>query len=133
MNNPIPLKIRLLAAGFHTLNALFPALSIFSILVIWVAWLCTRNIHPFVDLAGRNALNCAINNLLWTTVGVTVCLLVFSLTCGLGNQDPSLFMISLMLVSLLVLAYVIYALVAGVFALKGYNLKSRLIYPFVQD
>jgi hypothetical protein len=70
------------------------------------------------------------------TVGLTVCLLVFSLTCGLGNQDPSLFMISLTLVSfvsLLVLAYVIYALVAGVFALKGCNLKSRLIYSFIQD
>lgn len=133
MNNPIPLKIRLLAAGFHALNVLFPILSIFSIIIIWIVWIFTRNIHPFVNLAGRNALNCAINSLLWTTVGLTLCVLLFSLTCGLGNQDPFPFMLGLALVSFLVFAYIIYALVAGIYAFTGSNFKSRLIYPFIQD
>ena len=132
MSNQIPLKFCLLAASFHALNALFPAISIFSILIIWIIWLCTKAIHPFIDLSGRNALNCAINDLLTTTVGIALCLLVFSLTCGVGNQDPFLLMASLMLVCLLMLAYAIYAVVAGIFALRGHNFTSRLIYPFIQ-
>jgi uncharacterized Tic20 family protein len=138
MNNSIPLKIRLLATSFHALNALFPVFSIFAILIIWILWLFTRNIHPFINLAGRNALNCAINNLLWMTVGMTLFIMAFSLTCGVGNQNPSplmttLLMISFTLVSLIVFAYVIYALVAGIYAFRGVNFKSRLIYPFIQD
>jgi hypothetical protein len=50
MSNQIPLKFRLLAASFHALNALFPAISIFSILIIWIMWLCTKAVHPFIDL-----------------------------------------------------------------------------------
>jgi uncharacterized Tic20 family protein len=132
MSNQIPLKVRLVVASFHTLNALFPLISIFSILIIWIVWLFTKATHSFIDLSGRNALNCAINNLLWMTVVLTLCLLVFSLTCGIGNQDPSLFMVSLMLACLLELAYIIYAVVAGIFALRGHNFTSRLIYPFIQ-
>lgn len=131
MNSQIPLKFRLLAASFHALNALFPIISIVSILVVWIVWLLTREIHPFIDLSGRNALNCAINNLLTMTVGIALCLLVFSLTCGVGNQDPSLLMASLIFVCLLVLAYTVYAIVAGIFALRGHNFTSRLIYPFL--
>lgn len=138
MNNLIPLKIRLLAASFHALNALFPGASIFSILIIWILWLFTRNIHPFINLAGRNALNCAINSLLWLTVGMTLVIMLFSLTCGVGNQNPSplmtnLLMISFTLVYLIMFASVIYALVAGIYAFSGFNFKSRLIYPFIQD
>jgi uncharacterized Tic20 family protein len=132
MNDQIPLKFRLLAASFHALNALFPVISIFSILIIWIVWLCTKATHPFIDLSGRNALNCAINDLLTTIVGIALCLLIFSLTCGVGNQDPSLLMASLMIVCLLVFAYSIYAVVAGIFALRGHNFTSRLIYPFIQ-
>lgn len=131
MNNQIPLKFRLLAASFHAFNALFPVISIVSILVIWIVWLLTREIHPFIDLSGRNALNCAINCLLGITAGLAFCLLVFSLTCGVGNQDPSLLIASLILVCLFVLAYVIYAVVARIFALRGHNFTSRLIYPFI--
>lgn len=133
MNNPIPLKIRLLAAGFHALNVLFPILSIFSALIIWIVWIFTRNIHPFVDLAGRNAFNCAINNLLWLMVGLTLCFSLFSLTCGIGSQDPGPVMLGLAFISFFALAYVIYALVAGIYALTGSNFKSRLIYTFLQD
>jgi uncharacterized Tic20 family protein len=131
MNSQIPLKFRLLAASFHVINVLFPVISIMSILVIWIVWLLTKEVHPFIDLSGRNALNCAINNLLVTTVGIALCLLVFSVTCGIGNQDPSLLAASLILVCLLVLTYAVYAVVAGIFALRGHNFTSRLIYPFL--
>ena len=133
MNNLIPLKVRLLAASFHAINVLFPVFSIFSVIIIWILWTFTRNIHPFVDLAGRNAFNCAINNLLWLMVGLTLCFSLFSLTCGIGSQDPGPVMLGLAFTSFLALAYVIYALVAGIYALTGSNFKSRLIYPFLQD
>jgi uncharacterized Tic20 family protein len=130
MNNPIPLKVRLLAASFHVLNALFSHLSI---LIIWILWMCTRNIHPFVNLAGKNALNCAINSLIWFMVGLTLCFLLFSLTCGMGSEDPVPVMLGLAFTYFFTVTYSIYALVTGIYALTGSNFKSRLIYPFIQD
>jgi uncharacterized Tic20 family protein len=157
MNNEIPLKLRLIATGSHLVGAISSILFIFLWLIhavtldssfmillsiisaaiiqpIVVAfyWVITENIHPFVDRAGRNAVNCAVSNLFGTIASILFCTFIFSVTCGVGNQDPTLFFISLFILCCVELAYFINSVAFGIFALKGYNFDSILIHPFLK-
>jgi uncharacterized Tic20 family protein len=130
MNDTIPLKFRLVAAGLHLINALIPFLSTF---VIGMLWLIIKDIHPFLDRSSRNALNCALNTLLGTIAFAAFCMFVFSITCGVGNQDPSAVIASLILLSFVMFSYSIYSVVVAIFALSGSHFESRLIYPFIRS
>ncbi len=131
MNNEIPLKFRLLAAGFHILAMISPIVYLIGILLVPIIWICTRQLHPFVDRSGKDAINCMLNAFMVTMVFTLLCIFVFAMTCGTGNPDPSLVIISLIPLCLVAIIYLTNSLVAAIFAFRGYTFKSRLIYPFI--
>jgi uncharacterized Tic20 family protein len=90
----------------------------------------TIDIDPFVDRSGRDAVNCAVNTLLGMTVSTLLYTFIFS---GGGSQDPTLLLISLFILCYIEFAYFMNSVIAGIFALRGYSFKSRLIYPFIKD
>ncbi len=148
MNNKIPQKLRLIATGSHTIGGIafiifilliyqntFAMLGIILLTVqpaiVGSYWAMIRNIHPFVDRSGRDAFNCAVNTVIGTIVSILFCTFIFSVTWRVGSQDPTLFYISLFILSCVELAYFMNSVIAGIFAFRGYRLKSRLIYPFL--
>jgi uncharacterized Tic20 family protein len=156
INNEIPQRLRLIATGIHMAGAI-PSIivsllprnilimsgdmlmiymilaSIFQPITVLFAWRVTKHIHPFIDISGRDALNCALNTLVGTIVSMLFCIFVFSVTCGVGNQDPTLFIISLLIPSFVMVTYFMNSVITGIFTLRGYRFKSRLIYPFVKS
>jgi uncharacterized Tic20 family protein len=167
MNDLIPFKIRLLAAGLHAIFAvpmgsfllfvIFVLISenspnnhnIFGLIamdffvglpmtmvlpiVVFVVWKITRKIHTFVDLAGTDVLNYSLNSLI-----VTLCFsFVTCTTCGVVsmiNPDAgSIFIVGLILINAVALAYTIYSVVSGIYALRGNRFRNRLIHSFIQD
>jgi uncharacterized Tic20 family protein len=129
MNNQLSLKFRLLAAGFHVINVIF---STISTPIIWILWLLTKELHPFVDRAGRDALNCAINIFIGMTVCTLFCIFVFSVTCGVGNQDPNPFLWSLIPLAAVYGIYLLNSTISAIFAVQGYGFKSPIVYPFIR-
>jgi uncharacterized protein len=127
MNNDIPLKFRLLAAGFHV-AAIMTSIGLFLVPIVWIS---TRQLHPFVDRSGKDAINCMLNSLMGTMLFTLLCVFVFAITCGTGSQDPSLLFLTLIPLSLVIIIYSINSIIAAIFAFGGYNFKSRLIYPFI--
>jgi uncharacterized Tic20 family protein len=130
MNNQIPLKFRLLAAGFHLLNILF---STVSTPLIWLLWIFTKQLDPFVDRAGRDAINCAINIFFGLMVCTLFCIVVFSVTCGVGSQDPNPFLWSLIPLAAVYGIYLLNSTIAAIFAIRGYGFKSPIIFPFISS
>jgi uncharacterized Tic20 family protein len=100
-------------------------------IINWIAWASLRNIHPFVDLAGRNALNYALANLI-LTLGLTVMVFI-----AIGFLDlykvPYFNDVSFGILNFVGAAFVIHSLVASIFAFRNKRYQSRLIYPFVRD
>jgi hypothetical protein len=158
MNDLIPLKFRLLSAGFYLIGSM-PILLILSIvlfltlggtivntincllivvyLVLVVAslmmWMRTSEIHPFAEKSRRAAINYVLNNLVAILFCVVFCIFVFTMTCGIGSQDLMPILLSLLLFACIMLAYFINSVVAAIFALRGYSFRNRLIYPFMRD
>jgi uncharacterized Tic20 family protein len=128
MNNHIPLKFRLIAAGFHVINVLFSSLST---PLVWLLWMFTKQLDPFVDRAGRDALNCAISTFLGVLFCTLVCIFVFSITCGVGNQDPTPFIWSLIPLVAVSCIYFLNSTISAIFAVQGYGFKSPIVYPFI--
>jgi uncharacterized Tic20 family protein len=155
MNNEISQKLRLIACGLYMVSTI-PSILLLLIQIVKIpvgtilivstilvfssqsiialfAWKKTQHIHPFVDRSGRDALNCALNTLLGRIAATLFCTFIFSVTCGIGNPDPSLFLISLLILSCVELAYFTNSVISGIFALRGYSFNNRLIYPFIRS
>ncbi len=155
MRDEIPLKLRLLAVALHLIGGsivtamiigvtmiFFGSTSSSSLLIpltiflspplILILWVQTRDIHPFVNQAGRDAINCLLNTLLGMLLSVIFTIFVFSITCGVGNPDPTLFLLSFIPLALVAIAYFCNSIVAAIFAIQGYRLNSRLVYPFIK-
>jgi uncharacterized Tic20 family protein len=101
--------------------------------IVWICWLVTRRIHDVINIAGRDAINCTLNNL-----SVILALaFVFGTTCGVFKVDPylanNIMNSSLVLFDLVAIAYAINSTISSVFTLRGNRFNNRLIYPFLQD
>jgi uncharacterized Tic20 family protein len=158
MNNEIPHNLRLIATGSHIVGAtpliLFLVLtrteptqgfaillfgSIFAsaiqLIIVLSYWKMTRNSHPFIDLSGRNAVNCAVNNLFGTIAYFLFFWVICSVPFRVENQYSiflTLLLVTPFILRSLQLAYFMNFVIAGIFALRGYSFKSRLIYPFLK-
>ncbi len=159
MNREIPLKFRLMAAGLHVISATswssvvfgtiysmmpfthgsnFPiptiliGITVASPITTWFGWRITKKIHPFVDRSGRSAVNCVLSTFAAMLICLLFCTFIFSITCGIGNQDPSAILFAIGISFLIAVAYFINSLVTAIFALSGYDFKSFLIYPFIK-
>jgi uncharacterized Tic20 family protein len=128
MNDRIPLKFRALAAGLHV----FGAIPVLSVLITPILWTIVKEIHPFVDQSGKDAINYALNTFVGMMATLAFSMFVFSVTCGIGNQDPTLVLLSLLLFCCVSIVYFLNSIVAAIFALRGYSFNSRLIYPFIR-
>jgi uncharacterized Tic20 family protein len=134
MNNQIPLNYRLIAAGSHLINVIFMLIfPTLSIPLVWLLWFCTKQKHPFIDQISQDALNCAISTFVAMTVCTLFCFFVFSVTCGVGNQDPTLFLWSLLPLAAVSGIYSINSMVAAIFAFQGSGFKSPIVYPFINS
>jgi uncharacterized Tic20 family protein len=101
--------------------------------IVWICWLIARRIHDVINIAGRDAINCTLNNL-----SVILALsFVFGTTCGVFKVDPylanNIFNSSLVLFDLIAIAYAINSVVASIFTLRGNRFNNRLIYPFIHN
>jgi uncharacterized Tic20 family protein len=162
MRNEIPLKLRLLAVAFHLIGGsiatcmiagvgllgfsslpivggvlsssffLIPLSIFLSPPLILILWVQTRDMHSFVNQAGRDAINCWLTTIVSMLLSILFTVFVFSVTCGIGNQDPNPFFLSFIPFALVSIAYFCNAVVSSIFAIQGYRLNSRLIYPFVK-
>jgi hypothetical protein len=65
-------------------------------------------------------------------IGIVFTIFIFSVTCGVGNQDPTPFFLSFIPFALVAITYFCNPIVASVFAAQGYRLNSRLIYLFIK-
>jgi uncharacterized Tic20 family protein len=156
MNNEIPERLRLIASGTHIVGIIpviffsvlppiivSPSGDILIVIIILAyisqpiavsfGWRASKHIHPFVDISGRDAVNCALNTLLGRIVSILFCTFIFSVTCGIGSEDPTLFLISLLILSFVEVAYFINSVITGIFALRGCRFNSILIYPFIKS
>jgi uncharacterized Tic20 family protein len=162
MSNKIPLKLRLIAVALHLIGGsiaismiagaallgfsslpiiggilssstfLIPLSIFISPPLILVLWVQTRDMHPFVNQAGRDAINCLLSTIVNMLISIVFTIFVFSVTCGIGNQDPTPFFLSFIPFALVAITYFGNSIVAAIFALQGYRLNSRLIYSFVK-
>jgi uncharacterized Tic20 family protein len=158
MSNEIPLKLRLIAFALHLIGGSIAAgvtlfgfsllpiigdllsfsfflipLSIFiSPPLILVLWVQTRDMHPFVNQAGRDAINCLLSTIVGILTSIVFTIFILSMTCGIGNPDPNAFLLSLIPFALVSITYFCNSIVAAISALQGYRLNSRLIYPFIK-
>jgi uncharacterized Tic20 family protein len=108
-------------------------LSIFiSPPLILILWAQTRDIHPFLDQSGRDAINCLLSTVVGLLISIVFTIFVFSVTCGVGNQNPTPFFLSFIPFFLVAIAYFVNSIVAAIFAIQGYRLNSRLVYPFIK-
>ena len=101
--------------------------------IVWICWLITRRIHGVINVAGKDAINCTLNNL----VVILALAFVFSTTCGVFNISSSpannIMNSSLVLFDLVAIAYAINSAVASVFTLRGSQFNNRLIYQFIRN
>ena len=104
-------------------------LMVFLPIMSWAIWLITKDIDPFVDLAGRDVLNCALNNLI-LCLGLTVTIVVVS---NFLSKLRYFLEVSSTILLLGVATLMMTSAVAGIFALRGDRFKNSLIHPFVRD
>jgi uncharacterized Tic20 family protein len=167
MNDLIPLKIRLLAAGIYAIFAVpmgsfllfvtfvliseinptnhnlfglialdfFVGLPMTIVLpvVILIVWNITKKVHPFVDLAGKDVLNCSLNSLTTTILFSFVTCTTCGVVSMINPDAGSIFVVGLILINGMALAYTINSVVAGIYALRGYRFKNRLIHSFIRN
>jgi uncharacterized Tic20 family protein len=118
-----------LTIGFYFIFFTLPMTLIWPI-INWIAWASLRNIHPFVELAGRDVLNYALGNLI-LTLGLTVMVVIAS---GFLDKVPYFSRdVSFGILNFVGAAFVINSLVASIFAFRNKRYQSLLIYPFVRD
>ncbi len=98
-------------------------------LISWIIWKISSFIHPFVDLAGRDALNYALGNLI-LTICLTIALTVASTSL---YMVPYFYEVSFGILNFVVAAFVMNSIVAGSLAFRGDRYRSLLIYSFVRD
>jgi uncharacterized Tic20 family protein len=162
MENTISLKLRCLAFFLHLIGGSIAACMIAGVALLGFAslpiiggllssstfliplsifispplilslWVQTRDMHPFINQAGRDAINCLLSTIVGMLIGLVFTIFVFSMTCGIGNQDPTPFLLSFIPLALVAIAYFFNSIVAAIFAIQGYRLNSRLIYPFIK-
>jgi hypothetical protein len=101
--------------------------------IIWICWLIGRRIHPVINLAGQDAINCALNNLMV----ILSLAFVFGTTCGVLNFNQlianNILNSSLVVFDLLAIFYSINSAISGIFTLRGNRFNNRLIYPFIHN
>ncbi len=101
--------------------------------VLFIIWQITRRIHSFIDLSGKDVLNYSLNSLLvilcFSFVTCTTCSVVSVMNPAAGT----IFIVGLVIINCTALAYTIGSIVAGIYALRGYRFKNRLIYSFIPD
>jgi uncharacterized Tic20 family protein len=118
-------------------------IAILGPLIAMLMWAITRKIHTSIDRFGRDALNCGLSSLLAILLSFVICcsftLFVLLTICGpfailLLTQPLEVWITNVSGFSgIISIPYFINSVVSGVFALRGYRFKSRLIYPFVRD
>lgn len=110
---------------------MFVSLPLIVVLPVmsWTIWLITKDLDPFVDLAGRDAINYALNNLI-LILGLTVMIVAIS---NFLSKLKYFHEVSSTILLLGVATFVMSSAVAGIFALRGYRFKNSLIHPFIRD
>jgi uncharacterized Tic20 family protein len=116
--------------GFIVLATVF---IIPSPIIVWILWRFTKNIHPFIDKSGRNAINYALNSFLALLFTALFSTFIFAVTCGSGLVEIGLAALSACAIAFycVAIAYFISSLSAGITVLNGSYFKSGFIYPFV--
>jgi uncharacterized Tic20 family protein len=119
-------------------NLIFGLLIVlFLPVMIWICWLIMRRIHPIVNLAGKDAINCALNNL----IAIVTLASIFGTTCGAISIAQSLapttansiLNSSMVIFDLVAIFYAVSSAIASIFILNGNRFNHRFIYPFIRD
>ena len=110
--------------------------SLILILIPGMTWLFTRNVHDFVDRAGREAVNAQLSVLLYTGCAV----FITALACGMkmdlysaSSLGVGAAMMLIFIVPFGAMVYEIISIVAAVQALRGNVVRYPLIIRFIPD
>jgi uncharacterized Tic20 family protein len=156
-DNIISKKIRYIAAALHLIFAVskLPVILIFTqeaywiqlsfILIVvrpiaaWILWLTTSRIDRFIDLSGRDVINYSLNNLtlfLWISFPLLMIWIILALTNipSLISSETSNIVIGgiVGILFCIEIAYLVHAIVASTFAIRGHRFKSHRIHDFVR-
>jgi uncharacterized protein len=132
VNNEIPLKFRLLAAGFQVIGAVAP---IVSIPITWILWTITKQLHPFVDQSGKSALN------FQTSIALYIIVIAGSLgiICGVFPVNAIQLIVLfisypvIFLFSVLILSSFVLSIFATILALNGKVYNYPLTITFLSE
>jgi uncharacterized Tic20 family protein len=102
---------------------------LFLPIISWVIWQITKQIDPFVNLAGRDVLNYALSNL----AAILALTIIFFVVSGALYKLKYFEEVSFAILILVIAVFVMISVIAGIFALRGYRFNNILIYPFLQD
>jgi uncharacterized Tic20 family protein len=96
--------------------------------IVWVSWLVTKKINPFVDLHGRDVLNYTLSNSI--AIALTIVMMI-AISKSFTNIEyvNKLILIAACFVPI---SFSVNSIVSGIFAFRGYRLNSFLSYPFVR-
>jgi uncharacterized Tic20 family protein len=102
--------------------------SIITLLTILILWGTTKQIHPFIDRSGRDAIDYTLSSIIATLS----CWLVLNwITNNLKGLDLGFLAFVMLFDICIATAYFLIFTIAIVFSLQGYRFTSFLIYPFI--
>jgi uncharacterized Tic20 family protein len=101
--------------------------SIITLLAILILWGTTKQIHPFIDRSGRDAIDYTLSSIIpplscwvfWTWIGSNL------------NLDLCFAGFLVFFTTFIAIAYFLVFAIAIVFSLQGYRFTSFLSYPFI--
>jgi uncharacterized Tic20 family protein len=105
-----------------------------STIVTILMWRMTRQIHPFIDIAGKDAINYMLNAFSMIILCILLSMLALFLITG-GNGTENMVPIELGFVTsyFIAISHFINSIVISIFVMNGYRFKNRLIYSFIQE
>jgi uncharacterized Tic20 family protein len=101
-------------------------------IVSLILWQLLKRWHPFIDLAGKIAVNRSVNALVSMTISVLLVMAIGTAnSAGIGSSN--LFITTAMaIVYAIALGYFIDAVIASIFALRGRVFRNRFIHDFLK-
>jgi uncharacterized Tic20 family protein len=105
--------------------------SIITLIAILILWGATRQIHPFIDGSGRDAIERTMSSVI-STAGSWLVFIYCPFLDWIGNNNRLGFIVFAMQFTICIaIANLLVFTIAIVFSLQGYRFTDFLIYPFI--
>ncbi len=87
MHNPLPAEVRRLGMWCHLAGLSWLTFFIFPVPYLWLlapylVWKLNREVHPFVDEQGKEALSFQVSMAVYLTASLLIAVFLLLVTCG---------------------------------------------------